>query len=217
MDTQTDARWFRLQALDGVARVFGGEPDDLCPGTAESLFGAGRVFQRLHRLDVTRKNRDGDHLGNLFARFELDGSIAEIGHEDEDFASVAGIDDSRCCGNTSRRHGGPVANQQAEGNAGGGMARLDGDAGADADGRARGERRGFEGKEIVAEVLAGVGDNGSAGGGVKQFYAKHGTILSQAVEGAIQEVCRPPKWSAPAGKGSPLGLSWWKAIRQKDL
>jgi hypothetical protein len=53
------------------------------------------------------------------------------------------------------------------------MAGFDGDAGADADSYARSEDGALKGEEVVAEVFAGVGNLGSAGGGVEKLYAEH--------------------------------------------
>jgi hypothetical protein len=62
------------------------------------------------------------------------------------------------------------------------MAGFDGDAGADSDGGAGREFCGFEGEEVVAEVFAGVGDDGKPSGGVKEFYAEHDLILRLRLE-----------------------------------
>jgi len=124
---------------------------------AKSLFGAGGVFEGLNGFDGAGEDGDGDHLGDFFAGLELDGSVAEVGHEDQDFAAVAGIDDAAGGGDSPGSHGGAVADQEAERHSGGGMAGLDGDAGAHPDGGAGSEQGGFQSKQIVAEILAGVG------------------------------------------------------------
>jgi len=62
---------------------------ELPPGAAEALFSAGRVFKGLNFMDRTGENGDGNHLGDLLAGFEFDGSVAEVGHKDENFAPVA--------------------------------------------------------------------------------------------------------------------------------
>ena len=36
----------------------------------------------------------GDHLRDFFAGLELDGVVAEVGHDDLDFTALAGIDDA---------------------------------------------------------------------------------------------------------------------------
>jgi hypothetical protein len=53
------------------------------------------------------------------------------------------------------------------------MAGFDGDPGADFDGGMGSEEGGLKGEEIVAEVLAGVGDDREPGGGIEEFYAEH--------------------------------------------
>ena len=115
-----------------------------------------------------------DHLGDFFASGKLDWNVCEVGHEDEDLASVTGIDDTGDDGDASRCHGRPVAYQQPERLAGDGMADFHGDSGADSCLGACGQQDGFEGKQVVAEVFAGMRDNGGLGGGVEQFYAEHG-------------------------------------------
>jgi hypothetical protein len=54
------------------------------------------------------------------------------------------------------------------------MAGFDGDSGADTGLGAWSEQDGFEGKEVVTEVFAGMGDDRGLGGWVEEFYAEHG-------------------------------------------
>jgi hypothetical protein len=42
---------------------------------------------------------------------------------------------------------------------------------------AGGEKDAFKGEEVVAEVFAGVGNDGGAGGGVQKLHAEHEYIL----------------------------------------
>jgi len=146
-------------------------------GAAEALFGAGGVFERFDGDDVAGEDGNGDHLGDFFAGIEFERVFAEVGHEDEDFAAVAGVDDAGGGGDAFGGHGRAVADEQAEGLAGGGVVGFNGDAGADADGGSGRERGRLQGEEVVAEVFAGVGDLGGAGSGVKEFYTKHASML----------------------------------------
>jgi hypothetical protein len=54
------------------------------------------------------------------------------------------------------------------------VASFHGDSGADPGLGAGSEQHGFEGKQVVAKVFAGMGDDRGLGGGVEQFYAEHG-------------------------------------------
>ncbi len=148
-------------------------------GASEAFFGAGGFFKLGYDFDSAGEDGDGDHLGDFLAGADFDGRVAQVGHEDEDFAAVAGIDDSGGGGETFGRHGRAVADEQAEGGTGGGMAGLDGYAGADFDGGAGNEEGRFEGEEVIAEVFAGVSDYGDAGGGVEEFYAEHGAMVTE--------------------------------------
>lgn len=147
--------------------------------TAESLFGAGGVFEGLNGFNGTGEDGDGNHLGDFFAGLELDGGVAKVGHEDKNLAAVAGIDDAGRGGDSFASHGGAVANQEAERDSGGGMAGFDGDAGADPDSGAGSEQGGFESKQVIAEVLAGVGDDRGAGGWVQELYTEHGLMVTE--------------------------------------
>ena len=151
-------------------------------GTAEAFFGAGGIFERVDRLDRAGEDWDGDHLGDFVAGADFERGVAEVGHEDEDLPSVAGIDDAGGGGDSFGSHGGPVTDQQAERCAGGWMAGFDGDAGADADGGLGGEDSSVQGEEVVAEVFAGMGDDGSAGRGVEELDAEH-EFYRRALEG----------------------------------
>jgi hypothetical protein len=53
------------------------------------------------------------------------------------------------------------------------MAGLNGDSGANPDGGARGENGAFEGEKVIAEIFAGVGDDGGAGGWIQKLYTQH--------------------------------------------
>jgi len=143
------------------------------PGTAEALFGPGGVLEGVDGDHLPGEHGDGDHLGDLVAGGDLERGFAEVGHEDEDLASVACIDDAGGGGDAPGGHGGAVADQQAQRLASGGMARFNGHAGADAGGGAGRERSSFQSEEVVAEVFAGVGDLRGAGIGVQQLYTEH--------------------------------------------
>lgn len=134
-------------------------------GTAETLACAGGHFQCFYFLDEPCQYGNGDHLRDFFAGLEFDGGATEVRHEDENFAAIAGIDHASSSGDTLRRNGRAVADQQAERSAGGGMARLNGDAGADSDCGLGSQENEFECKEVVSEVLAGVCNGGDASTG----------------------------------------------------
>lgn len=57
---------------------------------------------------------------------------------------------------------------------------MDGIGCALVQGGAGGEHDAFERKEVIAEILAGMGDDRDARGGVEEFYTKHGLILPAA-------------------------------------
>jgi len=145
----------------------------LSAGTAKALLGAGGVFEDDYLFDGSGEYGNGDHLGDFFAGLKFDGCGSKVGHEDEDFAAVTGVDDAGGGGDAFGGHGRAVADQEAEGGAGGRMAGFDGDSGADFDRGLGSEDCGFEGKQVVAEVLTGVGDDGEEGGWFEQLYAEH--------------------------------------------
>ena len=130
-------------------------------------------MQRVDGLDGPGEHWNGDHLGDFVAGAEFDNCVSEVGHEDENLAAVAGIDDSGSGGDAFGCHGRAVADQQAEGDTGFRMTGLDGDSRADADGLAGSENRALKGEKVVAEVFAGMGNLGSAGGGVEKLDAEH--------------------------------------------
>jgi hypothetical protein len=122
---------------------------------------------------------DGNHLGDFLAGFEFDGVVGQVGHDDKDFATVAGVDDATGGGEAAGGHGGTVTDKEAEGRAGLRVAGLDGDTGAEAEGGARGERYGFEAEDVVAEVFTGMGDDGQTRAGVLKSYAKHRLMVAE--------------------------------------
>ena len=145
----------------------------LLPGASEPLLCAGGVFEGGDFFDHSCQYGNRNHLGNFFTGFDAQGEVSKVGHEDEDLAPVAGIDDSGGGGDALGGHGRAVADQQPERGPGGGMAGLDGDAGADPHSGARSEFRSSEGEEIVPKVFTGVSDNRQPSGRIEQFYAEH--------------------------------------------
>jgi len=135
----------------------------LVVGAAEAFFGAGGVFECFGDFYRASEDVDGHHLGDLFSGLELYGSFAEVGHQDEDFATVAGIDNAAGCGDSACGNRGAIANQQAERCAGDGVAGFDSDAGADFYRGAGGEGGCFKGEDVVTQVFAGVRDYREAG------------------------------------------------------
>src|SRR3569833_460828 len=103
-------------------------------GTAEPFGFAGGGLEVVDGVDGAGEHGDRNHLGDFVAAFDFNGSFAEVGHDDLDFAAVSGVDDSGGGGDAARAEGGAIADEEAQGDAGFGVARLDGDAGADADG-----------------------------------------------------------------------------------
>lgn len=168
----------------GSAPAVGAQPGwewpgaELLSGAAKAFFGAQGVFEAVDFSDCAGEDGDGHHLGDFFSGVELEGGVTEIGEEDEDLAAVAGVDDAAGGGDAARGHGGAVADEQAERRAGVGMAGFDGDAGADPGGVAGRKEQRFEGEEVVAEVFAGVGDDGELGLGMESFYAQHRSMVS---------------------------------------
>jgi hypothetical protein len=151
----------------------------LTPGAAEAFFGACRVIEGFDLFNGTSEDRDGNHLGDLLAGFQVDGGIAEVGHDDEDLTAIAGVDDAAGASQAAGSHGGAVADEQAEWGAAVGMASLDCDAGAEADGVARSHSEGIKAEDIIAEVFPGMGYGGQACAGVQQFHTKHELILAE--------------------------------------
>ncbi len=95
--------------------------------------------RRLNFFDGPGENWHRNHLCDFLAGGDRRG-VAQVGHQDQDFAAVAGVDDPGGGGDASGGHGGAVAHQQSEWLSGGRMAGFDGDAGADADCGARSEQ-----------------------------------------------------------------------------
>ena len=107
---------------------------------------------------------DGDHLGDFFAGIDFYCCLAQVGHENEDFAAVPGVNDAPGGGNTAGGHGGAITDQQAEGSAAGRISGLDGDAGTDPDCCSGSKGRCFEGEHVIPQVFARMRDYGQAGG-----------------------------------------------------
>ena len=145
----------------------------LLPGASEPLLCAGGVFEGGDFFDHSCQYGNRNHLGNFLTGFDVQGEVSKVGHEDEDLAPVAGIDDSGGGGDALGGHGRAVADQQPERGPGGGMAGLDGDAGSDTDGGAGGEFGRFKGKNVVAEIFAGVSDDRKPCSRIEEFYAEH--------------------------------------------
>jgi hypothetical protein len=59
------------------------------------------------------------------------------------------------------------------------MAGFDGNAGAEATGLAGSEGYGFETEDVVAEVFTGMSDRRQTGARIKQFYAKHMSMVAE--------------------------------------
>lgn len=159
--------------LPGLPRSGGGVKSRLLAGASEASVRARRVLEGIGLLNGPGEDGDRDHLGNLVAGVDLLRLLSEICHEDEDFAAIAGVDHAGCSGDAAGGDGGAVADEQAQGVAGVRMARFDRDAGANADGGAglKGDR--IKSEDIVAQVFAGMRDDGQAGGRIEEAYAKH--------------------------------------------
>jgi hypothetical protein len=181
-----------------------------CSGAAKPLFGAGGLFQGFDGRDFAGKYGNGDHLGDFFAGIEFERVFAEVGHEDEDFAAVAGVDDAGGGGDAFGGHGRAVADEQAEGLAGGGVVGFNGDAGADADGGVGCERGWLKGEEVIAEVFAGVSDLRGAGSGVKEFYAKHDSMLEHGGDGLQQASAHGRNFMEATIISTAVRLSKWE-------
>ena len=144
----------------------------LVAGASEAFFSAGGVFKGFGFFYRAGEDVDRHHLGDFFAGLEFDGCVAEVGHQDKDFATVAGINDAAGCGDSACGHGGAVADQQAEGRAGGWVASFYSDAGADFCRGAGGEGGCFEGEDVIAEVFAGMCDYREAGADASKRFTR---------------------------------------------
>jgi hypothetical protein len=102
-------------------------------------------------------------LGDFFAGLELDGRVAEVGHDDLDFAAVPSVDHTSGSGDASGSHRRTVADQQTQRGAGLRVAGFDGDPGANANSLVGFENDGFDSEDIVGEVFARVRDNRETG------------------------------------------------------
>jgi len=135
---------------------------------------------------------------------------ADVGEQDLDFAAVAGVDDSSGDSDALGGHGGAVADEQAKRVRSDGVASLNGDAGAQANGVVGEQFRAFKGKDVIAEVFSGMGDFGEAGSVSEQFYEQHSTILEHLREvrmpADMRRVSAAARWAKAwrAGRELPL-------------
>jgi hypothetical protein len=127
-----------------------------------------------------------NHLRDLVTGLDVDCIVSQVGQQDKDFTSIAGIDYAAGRRDSSRCHRRPITHQQTQRSTRRRIASLNRDSGADFDRGTWQKYRSFESEYVVAEVFTSVCDYREAGTRFKPFYSQHeeddsGLICASAI------------------------------------